>query len=88
MGGSTVQQSKSAALARMLAQKKLSFGFFSGPCTTASPLSAGSGMVFPVPDMHTGKHSCNQSVLLPPCLQAVPGEISLTFPKLVLAHTS
>ena len=37
MGGSTVRQSKFAALARMLAQKKLSLGFFSGPYTTASP---------------------------------------------------
>lgn len=37
MGGSMLQQSKFAALARMLAQKKLSLGFFSGPCTTASP---------------------------------------------------
>lgn len=37
MGGRTVQQSKFAAPARMLAQKKLSLGFFSGPYTTASP---------------------------------------------------
>lgn len=32
-----MRQSKFAALARMPAQKKLSLGFFSGPCTTASP---------------------------------------------------
>lgn len=37
MGGSAARQSKFAALARMPAQKKLSLGFFSGPCTTASP---------------------------------------------------
>lgn len=71
-----------------LPRRSCPLAFSQGHTPLLLPLSAGSCMVFPVPDMHTGKHSCNQSVLLLLRSQAVPRKVSLTFPKLVLAHAS
>lgn len=71
-----------------LPRRSCPLAFSQGHAPLLLPLSAGSREVFPAPDMHTGKHSCNQSGLSLPRSQAVPGETSPTFPKLVLAHKS
>lgn len=71
-----------------LPRRSCPLAFSQGHTPLLLPLSAGSCVVFPVPDMHTGKHSCNQSVLLLQHSQAVPRKVSLTFPKFVIAHMS